>query len=153
MKNENSIFLETVLKEFLRSHNFKKKGKTWYRDTKDCIHVISARKLQWGEKYFIDMGIFVKQLGNTTFPKEHECQVSGSLEQLYGHRYLKGYLDFEDRRFSNQERKIAIIIATAAAAIVVVSAVLSGGPASEKTAIDMAKQIERLCQGPLDSPD
>jgi hypothetical protein len=67
----------------LENVGFVKKGQTWYLDSKDVISVVNLQKCDWGEWYFINVGIWLKVLEEGSFPKESECHLNYRAESLF----------------------------------------------------------------------
>jgi hypothetical protein len=47
----------------LEDAGFYKKGQAWYLDGADAIAVINLQKCDWNETYFVNIGIWLKALG------------------------------------------------------------------------------------------
>ncbi len=62
---------------------FKKKGQSWYLDGKDAIIVVNLQKSDWSEIYFINMGIWLKNLGETSFPQYNHCHLYYRIERFF----------------------------------------------------------------------
>lgn len=63
--------------------SFIKNGQSWYRYGKDTIGVINLQKSDWGNFYYINLGIWLKGIGDEKFPKENHCQIRGRAEGLF----------------------------------------------------------------------
>ncbi|MDP1734048.1 MAG: DUF4304 domain-containing protein [Sulfuritalea sp.] len=77
----------------MKAHGFRKSGPTWHRDCDRMIQVLNIQKSQWGDQFYINLGIYLKDLGSEVRPTEYRCHVRCRVEQL---------LDGED--FSNFNR-------------------------------------------------
>lgn len=62
---------------------FVKKGQSWYFDGKDAIVVVNLQKYNFDELYFINMGIWLKALGENAFPQENLCHIYLRAEALF----------------------------------------------------------------------
>lgn len=67
----------------LESAGFIKKGQSWYLNGEDTIVVVNLQKCDWGEWYFINIGIWLKALGEEVFPQAHRCHLSHRLEAYF----------------------------------------------------------------------
>ncbi|SRR5258708_17710761 len=67
----------------LEAENFVKKGQSWYLEGGDAIVVFNLQKSDWGEYYFINIGIWLKTLGEAKFPEENLCHLSHRVENLF----------------------------------------------------------------------
>ena len=66
----------------LKAAGFKKAGSTWRRDSRDGVHVVNAQASQWGPDFFINLGFYIRTLGNEQAPLENHCQVRARLEHI-----------------------------------------------------------------------
>jgi hypothetical protein len=60
-----------------------KKGQTWYLDGKDVLIATNLQKSDWGEKYYINIGFWLKGLGEAYFPPFNHCHLSYRAESLF----------------------------------------------------------------------
>lgn len=67
----------------LEKAGLKKRGQSWYLDGKDAIVVTNLQKSDWGDLYYINIGIWLKELGDASFPKENECHIGLRAESLF----------------------------------------------------------------------
>ena len=67
----------------LENAGFVKKGQSWYLDSKDVIVVVNLQKCDWGDWYYINIGIWLKALEEGSFPKESDCHLSYRAESLF----------------------------------------------------------------------
>lgn len=75
-------FKQTIANLFEKS-SFVKKGQSWYLDGEDTIIVVKLQKSNWGEEYYINIGIRLKALGTVNFPQESQCHFSHRLERYF----------------------------------------------------------------------
>lgn len=81
MMNKN-IFKKVITSSF-ENTAYVKKGQSWYLDGEDAIIVVNLQKSNFGEEYFMNIGIWLKGLGSTLFPKENQCHLFIRLERLF----------------------------------------------------------------------
>jgi hypothetical protein len=67
----------------LETANFTKKGQSWYLNSNDVIIVVNLQKNDWADEYFINIGIWLKALGDVSFPSENNCHLSHRVERLF----------------------------------------------------------------------
>lgn len=67
----------------LEKAGLQKRGQSWYLDGKDAIVVINLQKSDWGELYYINIGIWLKALGEASYPKENQCHLGFRAESLF----------------------------------------------------------------------
>ncbi len=60
-----------------------KRGQSWYIDGKDTLVVINLQKSDWNEQYFINLGIWLKALGEPSFPQYYRCHLYYRLESIF----------------------------------------------------------------------
>jgi hypothetical protein len=59
----------------IKARQFRKSGPNWHRDINSLIQVLNIQKSQWGDQFYINVGIYLKDLGNETRPTEYRCHV------------------------------------------------------------------------------
>jgi hypothetical protein len=62
---------------------FVKKGQTWYFTGQDAIAVVNLQKWDFGERYFLNVGISLKTLGGPEWPDEKQCQIQSRATALF----------------------------------------------------------------------
>ncbi|HXQ35760.1 MAG TPA: DUF4304 domain-containing protein [Anaerolineales bacterium] len=90
--------LEQSISKELLPLGFKKQGKTWYHDVDECISLLNLQKSEWGAQFYLNLGVFVKQLDpRISTPKEHQCHLRLRLSDLVPNKAeFEQYLDFEN---------------------------------------------------------
>lgn len=66
----------------LKALGFTKKSNNWWRQSQDAVQVLSIQKSPFGERIYVNLGIYLKALGNETAPPERRCHVQVRLEQI-----------------------------------------------------------------------
>jgi hypothetical protein len=54
---------------------FQKKSDCWYLRTQDAVLVANLQKSDYGDQYYVNLAVWLKALGDSTFPKEHHCHI------------------------------------------------------------------------------
>ena len=67
----------------LEKAGFTKKGQTWYLDGRDTIVVVNLQKSNYSEDYYVNVGIWLKALGDASFPQVEYCQLNYRMENLF----------------------------------------------------------------------
>jgi hypothetical protein len=83
MKTDNPIKL--AVEAALKGAQFLRKSNTWYRDLKETIILVDVQKSNFGEQYYVNLGVLVKGLAQSRDklpPRENECHVRLRLESL-----------------------------------------------------------------------
>lgn len=100
--------MEIAKKEIIKSiHkdlvelNYKRKTDTWYLQKSDFICVLNLQKSAWGNKYYINLGVYIKDDSSLDFPKEYQCHIRWRLtEETTNIQSFNKNLDFEDNSVS-----------------------------------------------------
>lgn len=79
---DKKTFKKTISAPF-EKEGFLKKGQSWYLEGKDAIIVTNFQKCDWGEYYFINIGIWLKAFGEASFPEYNHCPLSYRLESFF----------------------------------------------------------------------
>ena len=66
----------------MKSRGFRKTGPNWHRDLDSMIQVLNIQKSQWGDQFYINLGIYLKDLGNEAHPTEYRCHVRARAERF-----------------------------------------------------------------------
>jgi hypothetical protein len=69
--------LESAIHGVLKPQGFTKKGATWRRVSNEIISVLNLQKSQWGDDYYINVGVFIKSVGSREDPRKHDCHIRG----------------------------------------------------------------------------
>lgn len=94
----------------LREAGFKVRTNTWHKQCQDTILVVNLQKSQWGPQYYINLAVWVKQLGDVSTPKEYQCHIRQRATDLPDKRAktLERALDLEDESMSMEQREACI---------------------------------------------
>ncbi|WP_426210634.1 DUF4304 domain-containing protein [Massilia sp. TWP1-3-3] len=79
--------LETSIAPQLKALGFRKQGQTWWLSNIETIGVINIQKSSFGPGVYINLGVYVKQLGQEERPPEYRCHVRARLEQIASDRF------------------------------------------------------------------
>lgn len=75
--------LINVLGSLLRPLGFKKSGSTWRLISDDVIAVLNIQKSQFDSAHFVNVGFWIRSLGDDTKPKPELCHVRGRAEGIW----------------------------------------------------------------------
>ncbi|WP_437483775.1 DUF4304 domain-containing protein [Sorangium sp. So ce1014] len=112
MKTENPVKLATDAA--LKSAQFLRKSGTWYRNVEETVLIVDVQRSNFGQQYYINLGIFVKGLAQQLTklpPKESECHIRLRLESLMPEaeeQASQALLDLENISIGFDERQIRI---------------------------------------------
>jgi hypothetical protein len=110
MKTDNAIKLG--IEKALKDAQFQRKSSTWYRDLEETVLVVDLQKSNFGQQYYVNLGVMVKGLpanhgGGNLPPKENQCHIRVRIEALKPEEedQLKGMLNLEDGSIGVVERQ------------------------------------------------
>lgn len=69
------------LAPFLKAVGFKKKRGSWHREQDDLIHVVNIQGSQWGADFYLNIGVYLKALGQESRPPEYRCHFRSRLSE------------------------------------------------------------------------
>jgi len=67
----------------LEKAGFVKRGQTWYLDGKDVLIAINLQKSNWSELYYVNIGFWLKGLGEATFPEFYDCHLHYRIHDFF----------------------------------------------------------------------
>lgn len=67
----------------LRPEAFQRKASSWYLDGSDAVLLFNLQKSDFDEKYYVNIGIWLKALGCEKFPTENRCHIQARLTSLF----------------------------------------------------------------------
>jgi hypothetical protein len=105
--HESKTQIRVVLSTLMKTSGYRKRsGLTWHKQTPDTILVVHVEKNRWGaNRYDIDLGIYVRVLGEALTPPINHCQILASLETLVPDIYeFRQVCDFDYLSFTTEER-------------------------------------------------
>jgi hypothetical protein len=80
----------------LKLAGFKKSGATWHRAGVSEIAVVNLQGSQWGPQFYVNLGVYFRELGTKAKPCEAECHIRSRLDAHVPDRTrLNQLLDFE----------------------------------------------------------
>jgi hypothetical protein len=82
--------LEGRIASVLKPLGYTKRAGTWHRDHGKLISVVNLQKSQWGDDFYLNLGVYLKQLGSENHPAESRCHIRCRAEALAGMPKLPG---------------------------------------------------------------
>jgi len=76
------LLLERLIAQPLKELGFRKKSRTWWRHNDDTIQVLNLQKSPYGERMYVNLGIYVRALGTEDLPPENRCHLQVRLERV-----------------------------------------------------------------------
>jgi hypothetical protein len=104
--------LRLLIHGVLKPLGFVRSASTWHLDTPDAVGVINLQRSMWSASYYINVGIYVKALGNLTQPKEYDCHYTGRIEDFMLIPGFRGEFKFDDNAIDLGEAEAAVITGT-----------------------------------------
>jgi len=85
---EKSEFFRILIPVFC-SKGFVRKGLSLYLIGEECVVVVNFQRSQWDAQYYINIGINMRFLVQTEYPKAESCHIEYRLERFFPqHREL-----------------------------------------------------------------
>ena len=66
---------KTAIHPLLKAKGFKRSKGTWRLRQSESIAVLNVQKSQYDEKFFLNLGVYLRSLGELTSPTEYKCHV------------------------------------------------------------------------------
>lgn len=79
----DKLMFKKVFAKALQNEGFCKKGSTWYLDGAEVTVVLNLQHSDHGEYFYINVGFWLKSLGDNSFPKENHCHVRLRLPSIF----------------------------------------------------------------------
>lgn len=96
MASPEKKHLEKVLKPFMKSKGFKKKGGTWCKDVGDYLQIVNIQGSPYSKKFYINLAVYIKDLGNSEWPAEYDCHIRIRLNSFCHEQRVTELLNYED---------------------------------------------------------
>jgi hypothetical protein len=74
--------LEAAIAPQLKAAGFAKRARNWWRRAGETIHVVNLQKSTFGERLYVNLGVYVTALGPETNPTHNRCHVQARLERV-----------------------------------------------------------------------
>ncbi len=66
----------------MKARGYRKTGATWHRSFDKLIQVFNIQKSQWGNQFYLNVGVYLRDLGDELNPTEYRCHVRCRAEHL-----------------------------------------------------------------------
>ena len=104
--------VQAPVARWAKQAGFQKHSDTWYRRCPDLVQVLNLQKSQYGNQYYLNVGIYVPSIGaaSSQWPKEHQCHVRMRAKTLVSEESkdvarFESAMDLEDGSVSNDMRE------------------------------------------------
>ncbi len=101
--------LESSISPPLKALGFRKQSRTWWKTGENTIQVVNIQKGPSGERLYVNLGVYVRQLGQETTPAQHHCHIQARLEQVAAERYWNGIVSAESETTPSRELIAAVL--------------------------------------------
>jgi len=79
----DKLALKKAIGDTLNSHNFLRKGQSWFLRGPDCTVVLNLQKDEFSDLYYVNFGVWLAVFGNNQYPQENQCHVRARLERIF----------------------------------------------------------------------
>lgn len=99
--------LRLTFNGFAKAAGFSKKSGVWCRRQHETIAVLELQKSQYGPQYYVNVALWLLELGEAECPKEHACHLRSRLDELFpAHEdQLKIVLNLDNPTLTEVERR------------------------------------------------
>lgn len=73
--NDTQRSLEQAIGRVLKPLGYRKRASTWRRERDAVVSVLNLQKSQWGDDWYMNLGVYLKALGAEADPPEYRCHV------------------------------------------------------------------------------
>jgi hypothetical protein len=102
--------IKAAMAPVLREAGFRVQSTTWHKSCQDTILVVNLQGSRWGSRYYVNLAVWVRALGEALKPKEYQCHVRCRATSLPSEETarLEQALDLEDESLSPEARAACI---------------------------------------------
>jgi len=106
----NTKELERIFDEVLVPLGFRRRRDTWSKSNEDTITLLDLQKSQWGGQYYVNLAIYLRELGTAAAPAEHQAHIRVRLDSIGRHfePSIAEALDLERTEMSADARKATL---------------------------------------------
>jgi hypothetical protein len=80
MSERNAV--QQAYDRFGQENGFEKKSGSWYRQGEEAIGTVNLQKSQYGPQYYLNVGFWLRELGDERHPKLTDWHISARIEDL-----------------------------------------------------------------------
>lgn len=103
----NTKELEEIFDRVLAPAGFRRRKDTWYNTNEDAIALVNLQKSQYGGQHYVNLAVYLRELGKATSPAEHHSHIRVRLAAIGGSdtSAIANALDLERTDISTDQRK------------------------------------------------
>ena len=79
--------LESAITPEMKALGFRKKARNWWRTNDYAVQVLNLQKSQFGEQLYVNVAVYLSQLGNEISPPHNRCHIQARLEAIVDAKY------------------------------------------------------------------
>jgi hypothetical protein len=83
------LTVEKLLAPVMKVAGFRKKQRTWWRETAETVEVVNLQKSPYSEQMYVNLGVYIRSLGQETSPPEHRCHIRARMERVVPDKYFE----------------------------------------------------------------
>ena len=99
--------IEAAIASLLKPRGFQKKRSTWHRPQPEAVLVVNVQKSEWGPRLYVNLGVYLRGLGQEERPPEYKCHIRTRLDRvLVDPNTFVDALDLESRLTDAERERI-----------------------------------------------
>jgi hypothetical protein len=79
--------LESAITPGMKALGFRKKARNWWRTDAYTVQVLNLQKSQFGEQLYVNLAVYLSELGNEISPPHNRCHIQARLERIVDAKY------------------------------------------------------------------
>jgi hypothetical protein len=105
----NAKELAATIDEVLGPAGFEKRKSTWFRHHPETVLVVDLQKSDYGGQFYVNLGIGLRALGLSEWPREEHCHIRVRLERVLSRADTENRaFDLEDRSLPDDIRRLIV---------------------------------------------
>jgi hypothetical protein len=104
----SNLVIKQAFNDALERQGFKKKSGSWYLPCDETVLVANLQKFEYGDRYFVNLAIWLEQLGSADYPKEHHCHIRIRFCRVAG-REIDAVFDATNTALTDDSRRAQIL--------------------------------------------
>jgi len=115
----NTKELQELFDNVLSPAGFRRRRDTWYKTNDDTIALVNLQKSQWGGQYYVNVALYIRDLGKAVSPAEYQSHIRTRLASIAGSEAsaIEEALDLERTALAAEERRSVLARALSAIAV------------------------------------
>lgn len=65
-----------------KAMGYEERSEAWYRVGESVVSVLHLQKSQFGPRYYVNLAVWFRALGDEKYPKERQCHLRTRLEEI-----------------------------------------------------------------------